>query len=88
MRTPRTDAPSVLLTDFDILDVTLSDPHARLAELPETTPVAYCPLYEGYWIVTRYEDIRAAPLPGATTGRSEASTNYPSASPLPEDRMD
>ena len=56
--TPRSDVPVELHADFDVLDPTLADPHNRLAELRETCPVAYVPRYEGYWVVTRYEDIR------------------------------
>lgn len=50
------DIPSELIVDFDITDPALSDPHDRLAELQEKTPVAYCSLHGGYWLVTRYED--------------------------------
>ncbi|HEY1967660.1 MAG TPA: cytochrome P450 [Pseudonocardia sp.] len=55
---PRTDVPPELIADFDILDLGLSEPHGRLAELRDNCPVAYVPRYEGYWVVTRYDDIR------------------------------
>jgi cytochrome P450 len=73
MKTPRTDVPAELLTDFDILDTSLSDPHRRLAELRDTTPVAYYPGYEGYWIVTRYEDIRRITTDTDTFSNSSAA---------------
>lgn len=50
------EIPAELIVDFDITDPALSVPHERLAELRETTPLAYSPLHGGYWIVTRYDD--------------------------------
>jgi cytochrome P450 len=55
---PRTDVPAELISDYDILDPTLAVPFDRLAELREKCPVSYVPRYEGYWLVTRYADVR------------------------------
>ena len=57
MATRVEDVPEGLVVDFDITDPLLADPHARLAEIQATTPVAYSPLHGGYWLVTRYEDV-------------------------------
>ena len=46
------------MVDFDLYDHALaSDLQAHLKRLRETTPIAYSPLNEGHWIITRYEDI-------------------------------
>jgi len=45
--------------DFDPLSPTfLADPFAVLASLPRETPVFYAPSI-GYYVVTRYADIKA-----------------------------
>lgn len=54
------DVPPELVVDFDITDPALADPHARLAEIQATTPIAYSPLHGGYWLITRYEDVHEA----------------------------
>jgi len=58
MATRLEDVPPELVIDFDMFDESIVDTvHERLAEIQETTPLAYCPHSGGYWVVTSYADV-------------------------------
>ena len=48
-------------SDFDVLDDEfVADPHAVYARLRAKHPVAHTDRYGGYWLITRYDDVREA----------------------------
>jgi len=52
------DVPPDLVVDFDVHDPSLAGSvHERLAELQQTHPVAWSPLYGGHWLVTSFDDV-------------------------------
>jgi cytochrome P450 len=56
--TPPAHVPAELVVDFNLEDHSIAaDLQGRLAELRETTPVAWTPHGGGQWILTRYEDV-------------------------------
>lgn len=78
MTTPTVPAhvPPHLVVDFDLYDHSLAaDLQGHLKRLRETTPIAYSPLNEGHWIITRYEDITEVLRDPATY------SSYPTAVP-------
>lgn len=48
-------------SDFDVLDEQfVADPHAVYARLRSECPVAHADRYGGYWLISRYDDVREA----------------------------
>ena len=58
MPTRLEDVPEHLLVDFDVYDESIvEEVHERLAEIQQTTGLAYCPAHGGYWLATTYYDV-------------------------------
>jgi cytochrome P450 len=59
MTTSIEQVPADLVVDFDVNDPALADDvHSRLAKIAADAPVVFTPSYGGFWMVTRYPEIR------------------------------
>ena len=70
-----------LATDYDIFDPDyVADPTVAWAELRDTCPIAHSDRWNGSWLPTRYEDVRAmAKMVPALSSRQPTVVNLPEA---------